>query len=151
MTVAVTIIFIDQLTKFMAESFLTPYQPVTVIPSVLNFTLAFNDRAAFSLGGGSTWVFTITSTLAALALLYFVPKFRTKSWLVLGGLAIGGVVGNLIDRLTKSPGFPGGYVTDFIQVPFNFPVFNLADSAICIAAFWIALRVIRGERIGGKK
>lgn len=151
MTVAVTIIFIDQLTKFMAESFLTPYQPVTVIPSVLNFTLAFNDRAAFSLGGGSTWVFTITSTLAALALLYFVPKFRTKSWLVLGGLAIGGVVGNLIDRLTKSPGFPGGYVTDYIQVPFNFPVFNLADSAICIAAFWIALRVIRGERIGGKK
>jgi signal peptidase II len=151
LTVAVTIIFIDQLTKFMAESFLTPYQPVTVIPSVLNFTLAFNDRAAFSLGGGSTWVFTITSTLAALALLYFVPKFRTKSWLVLGGLAIGGVVGNLIDRLTKSPGFPGGYVTDYIQVPFNFPVFNLADSAICIAAFWIALRVIRGERIGGKK
>jgi len=151
LAVASAVIFVDQLTKFLAETFLTPYQPVTVIPSVLNFTLAFNDRAAFSLGGNSTWVFTIISTIATLVMLYFVPRFKTRSWLILGGVAIGGVVGNLIDRVSKNPGFPGGYVTDFIQVPFNFPIFNIADSAICIASFWIALRVIRGQRIGGKE
>lgn len=151
LTIALSIIFIDQLTKFLAVTSLTPYEPVSVIPSVLNFTLAFNDRAAFSLGGASTWVFTVTSSLAALALLYFVPRFRTKGWLILGGLALGGVVGNLIDRLTRSPGFPNGHVIDFIQIPFNFPIFNIADSAICISAFLITLRVIRGQKLGGRK
>jgi len=147
---AVGVIFLDQLTKFLAVEFLTPFSPVPVIPNVLNFTLAFNDRAAFSLGGSTTWFFTLTSTLAALALLFFVPRFKTRGWLVLGGLALGGVVGNLVDRLTRAPGFPNGQVVDFIQIPFNFPIFNIADSAICVAAFLITLRVIRGEKLGGR-
>jgi signal peptidase II len=120
-----------------------------VIGDLLQFTLAFNDRAAFSLGGASTWVFTLISSTVALALLWFGPKFRTRSWLILGGLALGGVCGNLIDRLFRAPGFPNGHVVDFIQIPFNFPIFNIADIAICSAAFLIALRVMLGQKIGG--
>ncbi len=140
----------DQLTKFLAVHFLNPYEPVSVLGEVLHFTLAFNSKAAFSIGPASTWVFTIISTLASLALLWFVPKFRSRDWLILGGFALGGVAGNLIDRLVRSPGFPNGHVVDFIQIPFNFPVFNIADMAITISAALIALKVIRGERIGGK-
>lgn len=149
--VAVAVIGFDQLTKALALKYLEIYQPVPVIPEVLWFTLAFNDRAAFSLGGANTWVFTILASVVALALLWFGPKFRTRTWLLLGGLALGGVSGNLIDRLFRDPGFANGHVVDFIQIPFNFPIFNIADMAICSAAFLIALKVIRGEKFGGSK
>jgi signal peptidase II len=147
--VGVLVIIFDQLTKELALANLERYTPVPVIGDLLQFTLAFNDRAAFSLGGASTWVFTLISSTVALALLWFGPKFKTKSWLILGGLALGGVCGNLIDRLFRAPGFPNGHVVDFIQIPFNFPIFNIADIAICSAAFLIALRVILGQKIGG--
>ena len=150
LSIALTVVFIDQLTKFLAVHFLNPYEPVSVLGEVLKFTLAFNSKAAFSIGPASTWVFTIISSLATLALLWFGPKFRSRDWLILGGFALGGVAGNLIDRLVRSPGFPNGHVVDFIQIPFNFPVFNIADMAISVSAALIALKVIRGERIGGK-
>lgn len=150
LSIALTVVLIDQLTKFLAVHFLNPYEPVSVLGEVLQFTLAFNSKAAFSIGPASTWVFTIISSLATLALLWFGPKFRTRDWLILGGFALGGVAGNLIDRLVRSPGFPNGHVVDFIQIPFNFPVFNIADMAITISAALIALKVIRGDRIGGK-
>lgn len=147
--IAAAVIIIDQFSKTLALGFLTPLEPVSVLGDLLRFTLAFNDRAAFSLGGSNTWIFTLTSTIAALALIYFVPRFRTKGWLVMGGCALGGVVGNLIDRITRAPGFPNGQVIDFIQIPFNFPIFNIADMAISLTAVVVVIRVIRGDRIGG--
>ncbi len=149
--VGLSIVGLDQLTKALALRFLEIYEPVPVIPDVLWFTLAFNDRAAFSLGGANTWVFTLLASIVTLALLWFGPKFKTKSWLLLGGLALGGVSGNLIDRLFRTPGFPNGHVVDFIQIPFNFPIFNIADTAISSAAFLIALKVVKGEKFGGSK
>lgn len=149
--IAAIVIFLDQLTKLLALTFLKPFQPVEILGELLHFTLAFNDRAAFSLGGSTTWFFTLTSTLATLALLYFVPRFTSKSTRILGSVALGGVVGNLIDRITKDPGFPNGHVVDFIQIPFNFPIFNVADMAITISATLIAIKFIRGETFGVKK
>ena len=143
-------VLLDQVTKLLALEFLSPYRPVPVIFELLQFHLVFNDRAAFSLGGSTTWFFTLTSTLATLALLFFVPRFKARSWKILGAVALGGVVGNLIDRLTKQPGFPNGHVVDFIQIPFNFPIFNIADMAITISATLIAIKFIRGESVGGK-
>ena len=129
--VGLLVILVDQLTKAIALENLEMYTPVPVIGDLLHFTLAFNDRAAFSLGGA--------------------PRFRTRGWLILGGLALGGVTGNLIDRLFREPGFPNGHVVDFIQIPFNFPIFNIADMAICTAAFLIALRIVTGQKFGGSK
>ena len=151
LSVACVVVLLDQLTKELAIKFLVPFESNPVLGEVLKFNLVFNDRAAFSLGAGATWIFTLTSSLAMLALLYFVPRFRTKGWLILGGTALGGVVGNLIDRIIRQPGFPNGQVVDFIQIPFNFPVFNIADMAISITAFIIAIRVIKGETLGGPK
>ena len=148
---AIGVIALDLLTKALALKFLEIYEPVPVLPGILNFTLAFNDRAAFSLGGANTWVFTLLAALACLFLLWFGPKLKTKNWLILGGLALGGVGGNLIDRLFRDPGFPNGHVVDFIQIPFNFPIFNIADMAISSAAFLIALKVVRGDKFGGSK
>jgi len=66
----------------------------------------------------------------------------------LAGALLGGILGNLIDRITREPGFPNGHVVDFISIPFNFPIFNLADSAIVVVAVITVIRVMRGERIG---
>ena len=149
--VAVFVVLIDQLTKFLAVANLHSFESVPFLFDIIRFNLVFNDSAAFSIGGSATWVFTLLSSLATLALLWYGPKFRTAGWLTLIGLALGGVVGNLIDRLFRYPGFPNGHVVDFIQIPFNFPIFNIADSAITISAAIIALRVIRGEQLGGTK
>ena len=148
--VATFVVLIDQITKAFALTNLHTFQTVPFISDIVQFTLVFNDSAAFSLGGSATWVFTLLSTIATLALLWFGPRFRTTGWLILIGLALGGVVGNLVDRLFRSPGFPNGHVVDFIQIPFNFPIFNIADSAITISAAIIAIRIIRGEKLGGR-
>lgn len=119
-----------------------------MIGDLVQFNLVFNDSAAFSLGFGATYVFAIISSIAVLALLWYSTKVESKSWAILVGIALGGVTGNLIDRLTREPGFGNGMVVDFIQIPFNFPVFNLADSAIVVVAAAVVLRTIRGDQIG---
>ena len=67
------------------------------------------------------------------------------------GIFLGGVVGNLLDRLTREPSFGNGHVVDFIRIPFNFPVFNLADIFIVSMAILTIVRVFRGESFGGVK
>jgi signal peptidase II len=67
----------------------------------------------------------------------------------MAGIFLAGVVGNLIDRLIREPSFGNGHVVDFIQIPFNFPVFNLADIFIVSMAVLTVIRVFRGENLGG--
>ena len=67
----------------------------------------------------------------------------------MAGVFLAGVVGNLIDRLIREPSFGNGHVVDFIQIPFNFPVFNLADIFIVSMATLTVIRVFRGENLGG--
>jgi signal peptidase II len=68
-----------------------------------------------------------------IATVYFAPKITSRGWQLTIGLLLGGVLGNLTDRIFREPSFLSGYVIDWIQIP-HWPVFNLADSAICIAA-----------------
>ena len=142
------VLAIDQLTKLIALEFLAPGQSVPFIGDLLRLCLVRNDSAAFSLGGGQTWIFTLFSTIAACALLWYAPRTKSSSWALTGGLLLGGVVGNLVDRVTREPGFPSGHVIDFLQLPFGFPVFNLADTAIVVAMSIVVVRILRGHKIG---
>lgn len=125
-------------------------QSVPVWGKVLQWYVTYNNSAAFSIGFGATWIFTCISALASLTLLWFGAKMRTVGWAVMAGVLLGGVTGNLIDRLIRAPGFGSGQVVDYIQVPFNFPIFNLADSAICVIAGLVVILTSRGAKIGGK-
>jgi signal peptidase II len=69
----------------------------------------------------------------------------------MAGIMLGGVTGNLIDRLIREPGFAVGHVVDYIQIPFNFPIFNLADMAIFTICSLSVIRVMRGDQIGRKR
>jgi signal peptidase II len=148
---AALVVFLDQLSKALVIANFEPGKLSPMLGELIQFNLVFNDSAAFSIGFGATAVFAVISSIAALVFLWMSSKVETKSWAVLLGVALGGVVGNLIDRLTREPGFGRGWVVDFIQIPFNFPVFNLADSAIFIVAVITVIRVMRGDKIGKAK
>ena len=148
---ALFLVFIDQLSKFLIEDRLSPGESINVIGDLLRFTLIYNDSAAFSLGVGATWPLTIISSIAVLALLWFGPKSKTFIWLIISGLVLGGATGNLIDRLFREPGFANGHVVDFLQIPFNFPIFNLADSFVVIGVSLALIRTFRGDELGGGK
>lgn len=145
------VIAIDQLTKFLAIEFLKPGQVVPVLGDLLKLVLVYNDSAAFSIGFGATWIFAITSSLATLVIIWLAPKLETMAWSITGGVALGGVVGNLVDRLVREPGFAVGHVVDFISIPFNFPIFNIADVSIVVVAGIVVIRVMQGAPLGRAK
>lgn len=142
---------LDQFIKnYLIES-LTAGVPIDFLGSLVRLNLVFNDSAAFSIGFGATWIFTVISSIAVLVLIWFSFKIETTGWAIMAGVLLGGVTGNLIDRLIRDPGFAVGHVVDYIQIPFNFPIFNLADIAIFSICTLSVVRVMRGDQIGRRK
>ena len=149
--IALVLVLVDQFTKWLALENLEPGRIVPVVGDLLAWRLTFNDSAGFSLGFGVTWFFTVLSTTAFLILILRAHKVHNTLWLILAGVIGGGIVGNLVDRLTREPGFANGHVVDFIQIPFNFPIFNFADICISVGMTLVAWRIIAGDKIGGSK
>ena len=149
LVIALVLIGLDQFTKELAIASLQLGIDYPVLGEVLSWRLVYNDSAAFSLGFGYTWILAVFSTAAMLATIWFARRITSVSWSIMAGIFLAGVVGNLIDRLTREPSFGNGHVVDFIKIPFNFPVFNLADIFIVSMAILTVIRVFRGENIGG--
>ena len=149
LVVALVLIAVDQFTKNLAIATLQPGINNPVVGELLSLRLIYNDSAAFSLGFGQTWILAVLAAAATLATIWFSGRITSRSWAVMAGTFLAGVVGNLIDRLIREPSFGNGHVVDFIQIPFNFPVFNLADIFIVSMATLTVIRVFRGENLGG--
>ena len=119
------------------KRFLASVSTQNCIPQGGNFlviTFTANDAALFGIGNGTEWAVrfltAVTAVFLFVLLIFAVRNLKKFSWLsgVIYGLLIGGSIGNLFDRIAF------GYVRDFIYAKFiNFPIFNIADSAICIA------------------
>ncbi len=136
---ALLLIFIDQLSKWLAVIFLQGNGTVGVIPFLFDFTYVENRGAAWGMFSEQRWVFILISTIAILALFAFLFIERPKNKLLLAALflILAGGIGNMIDRLAL------GYVVDFIEFAFmEFPVFNIADSCVCIGAALLILYLI---------
>jgi signal peptidase II len=145
---SLSVIALDQATKFLAKRFLELFERVEVLP-VLDFTLLHNTGAAFSLlagaGGWQRWFFIgLAVVVSALLLLWIWRTPRGEKWLPFAlALILGGALGNVIDRIRF------GYVVDFIHVHWGasyFPAFNIADSAITIGAGLLILDAFRERR-----
>ncbi len=143
-----TVLAVDQLTKVWAVAALSDRAPIHVVDGLLRLDLVRNSGAAFSMATGSTWVFTVIAIVVAVVIIRIARRLGSTGWAVALGLLLGGAVGNLVDRLTRSPGFGLGHVVDFIELP-HFPVFNVADSCIVTAAALIALLGLRGVSVDG--
>lgn len=146
--ISVVLIALDQWTKNLAIANLPKFQSVPFVGEVLQFFLVWNDSAAFSIGFGATWIFTVISSVAALVVIWLIMRAGTRSWSLTLSVLLGGIVGNLVDRLTRAPGFPEGHVVDFLQLPFGFPVFNVADICITFSMTTVVILVMRGVKLG---
>jgi len=147
-TVAVFLLVIDQITKLWAVATLVPGQPQELIGSVLQLNIIRNPGAAFSTGTGYTWVFTTLSIAATIGVLWFARRVRHRGWAIALGILVAGISGNLVDRLMREPGFYVGHVVDFLQLP-NWPIFNVADMCINVAAVLIVIFSFKGIGLDG--
>ena len=122
---------------------------MNVVGSLVRFTYTENTGAAFSLGTGYTWIFSIIAIVVAVVIIRTSRQLGSIAWSVAFGGLLGGLLGNLIDRITRPPSPGMGSVVDFIAFP-NFPVFNVADMAIVGSAGLMVLLSIRGIEIKGR-
>jgi len=126
----------DQITKALVVDRMYLYEtwvPVKALKNVFDITYTQNTGAAFGLLPSASGLFLLVAIIASFVIVYYYRQIRGSAWLlrVVMGLQLGGALGNAIDRVTR------GFVVDFLHVfykpvGFDFPIFNLADSAIVI-------------------
>ena len=142
---ALVVVVVDQLTKYIASTSLEMYQPIAVMP-MFNWTLMHNPGAAFSFladqPGWQRWFFAAVAIIVSIVIFVWIKRLEQhEKWQAIAlALILGGAVGNVIDRIWL------GYVVDFIQVYYQqwyWPAFNIADSAISIGVVMIIIESIR--------
>jgi signal peptidase II len=141
------VLLLDQWTKWLVRShiplngswlpdgmmWLAPYARLVFI---------YNKGAAFGMFQNGGLVFTVVAVLVAAGIVYFYSQIDPQDWplRLATGLYLGGVLGNLIDRLTQ------GQVTDFISVG-TFYIFNVADASINVGVALLLIGYWRSERM----
>jgi signal peptidase II len=146
--VAATAYVIDLVTKLLAVSQLSGRPDVDLVGELLVLHLTRNAGAAFSTGTEYTVALTCVAMVAVLVVIWLSRRVGSVGWAVALGLLLAGVCGNLTDRLFRSPGPMRGHVIDFVMLP-HWPVFNVADMCINVAAVLILVQASRGIRING--
>lgn len=144
LTLVALLVVADQVSKYWVVQTLGPeimQKRIALIGDWVNIVYSHNTGIAFSLFQGMSQILTITSLLVTVGAVYFywtrLPRSQFLPQLIIG-LIVGGALGNIIDRVRL------GYVVDFIQVGW-WPVFNLADSLICVGAALLMLLFLRDE------
>ena len=139
--VAVTII-VDQLTKFLVVKYMTLGQSISVIDNFLYITSHRNEGAAWGiLQGKMIFFYVVTLVVIGLVILWIrkLDMKKEKLLVIALSLILGGALGNFIDRVMYQ------HVVDFINTyifGYDFPIFNIADSALCIGVFLMAVDAI---------
>lgn len=128
LTVALGTIFLDQLTKY----YIALKRPEWNL-GFLSVHFVHNTGAGFGILKGQMEILAIISAVVVMGVIYYYHKIPQEKWAqALLGLFLGGVAGNLLDRIFRR------YVIDFIDVGF-WPVFNIADAAISISVIGLLL------------
>lgn len=135
--IVAAVIALDRVTKLIVMSKMQLGESVKVIGNLFNFTYLENRGAAWSMFQNGRYFFIVLTIIVTAAMIYILYKKADNKLLKFSlSLVIGGAVGNLIDRIYK------GSVTDFLQVfvgPYrDFPIFNVADSFVCIGTALLA-------------
>ncbi|MCB5169639.1 signal peptidase II [Streptomyces bambusae] len=143
LVVAVLAYLLDLGTKMLVVAKLEHHAPIEVIGDLLKFEAVRNPGAAFGFGEAFTIIFTIIAATVIVVIVRLARRLYSLPWAIALGLLLGGALGNLTDRIFRSPGVFRGAVVDFIA-PAHFAVFNLADSAIVCGGILIVLLSFKG-------
>jgi signal peptidase II len=131
------------------------HAPVRVLGGVIYVQQTRNSGAAFSLGTGFTVLLTVVAVGVVVFIVRTAGRLRSVGWAVALGLILGGALGNLTDRLFRSPGVGRGHVVDWISLfgpnAKYWPIFNLADSAIVCGAVLAGVLAVLGIDIDGRR
>ena len=144
----IAIVFIlDQITKYWIQNTPAMHTHIEVIKNFLYITYVKNTGAAWSMLENQTVFLIVIAVIETIILIYFLLKVRKDKskllYTIALSLMIGGAIGNLYDRIQF------GFVRDFIDTyPFgyNFPVFNIADSALTIGVILVLIQMFLEER-----
>ena len=143
--VAITLV-IDQLTKFLVVNYMTIGQSISVIDNFLYITSHRNEGAAWGiLQGKMTFFYIVTLAVIGVVILWIrrLDMKKEKLLVIALSLILGGALGNFIDRVMYQ------HVVDFINTyifGYDFPIFNIADSALCIGVFLMGIDAILDVR-----
>jgi len=149
---ALAVYGLDQLSKYLVVTNLTEGEVVPVLGPVLQWQFVRNPGAAFSLASGMTWIFTILAAGVITFIAWFARRIHSIAWALVFGLLLGGVLGNLTDRLLREPSFGLGHVVDFISTPWMLPaIYNFADIAIVSSMVLFMILTIRGVGLDGTR
>jgi signal peptidase II len=154
-TVAALALSADVVSKVLVVATISPSAPKRLLGGAVYLVLTRNGGAAFSVGPSATILFTAVAVVVIAILVRIAGRLRSVGWAVALGLVLGGAMGNLIDRLTRSPGIGRGHVVDWISLLCDdghiWPIFNLADTAIVCGAILAAVLAVRGIEFSGAR
>jgi signal peptidase II len=137
------VVLLDLVSKVWAVHELSD-GPVDLVGDDIGFHLARNTGGAFSLFQGFTPLLAVVAGVVAYFLVRTVRRTHDTLLVVALSLVLGGALGNLIDRIFRSPGFLRGAVVDFVHVG-SFPTFNVADAAITVGAVLVVVWALWGS------
>lgn len=135
----------DQISKLIALASLAPDERVEVLGALMGLRLVKNPGGAFSILQDESGLLALAT--AVVIVVVTIWAVNSGEFPLAFGLIIGGGIGNLADRVFRTPGFPDGRVVDFIDFSF-WPTFNLADTAISIG---IGLLLLRSLGVGKRE
>ena len=144
--VALLVILLDQLTKYYVVANFYLGESVPVIENIFHWTYILNPGAAFGMLEGSRWFFVVIAIGVLGGIWYMRNEINEGGWMMQYGAALfgGGAIGNLIDRARS------GLVIDFFDFRI-WPVFNVADIAICVGVAMILWKVLETEFLTKEK
>ena len=143
--IAIFVILLDQFTKWLIVNNMFFGESITIINNVLYITSHRNRGAAWGILQGQMWLFYVITIVVIVAIMYYLHK-AARGKMLLGvslALMLGGAIGNFIDRVFRKE------VVDFIHTyifNYNFPVFNIADSALVIGVILLMIQMLLDER-----
>ena len=131
------------------------HAPIRTLGGTVYLQQTRNSGAAFSLGTGFTVILTAVAVGVVVFIVRTAGRLRSVGWAIALGMILGGALGNLTDRLFRSPGVGRGHVVDWISLfgpdAKYWPIFNLADSAIVCGAILAAILALVGIDIDGRR
>ncbi|MFE8695255.1 signal peptidase II [Cytobacillus sp. FJAT-53684] len=143
--IALVVIALDQITKMLIVKKMELWESIEVIENFFYITSHRNRGAAWGILQGQMWFFYVITVIVIIGIIYYIQK-AAKGKMLLGislGLMLGGAIGNFIDRVVRKE------VVDFVNTyifGYDFPIFNIADSALVIGVGMLMIQMLLEER-----